>query len=229
MRNPSPLFLPILLLIAPPVLADVQQNHAEIRAAVEAFVRTQTATMSGRATVKVGEIDRRIVLPACPGLEVFLPPGGHLLGNGTVGVRCPTGKKNWKLFVPVHVTVSTNLLIANKPLQREQVLRAEDLASQSGELAQTGILTDPGQAIGKILKYSIGAGQVLKQDMLRAPYVIKQGQTVQLKVMGTGFRIGSEGQALNNAAEGQTVKVKTLSDQVVSGTALADGAVEVHP
>lgn len=229
MKNFHVLLLPALLLIAQPAWADAQQNHAGIRAAVEAFVRAQTSTLPGQVSIKVGEIDRRIALPACPELEAFLPPGGQLLGNGTVGVRCPAGKKGWKLFVPVHVTATANMLITGKPLQQGQVLRAEDLASQSGELAQAGVLTDPMQAVGKILKYSIGAGQVLKQDMLREPYAVTQGQTVQLRIEMTGFKIHSEGQALGNAAEGQTVRVRTSSDQVVSGTARPGGIVEVRP
>ena len=229
MQNLQFPLLPILLLLALPAWASAQQNHAEISAAVEAFVRAQTSALPGQVTVKVGEIDRRIALPACPELEAFLPSGGQLLGNGTVGVRCPAGKKAWKLFVPVHVTVTASLLIANKPLQQGQVLHAEDLSSQSGELAQTGILTDPAQAVGKTLKYSIGAGQVLKQDMLRVPYAVTQGQTVQLQAEGTSFRIHSEGYALNNAAEGQAVRVRTSSDQVVSGTARPNGVVEIHP
>lgn len=229
MRNLYSTFLPFLLLFSLPAWAGAQQNRAEISAAVETFVRAQTSALPGQVTVKVGEIDRRIALSACPKLEAFLPPGGRLFGNSTVGVRCPDGKKTWKLFVPVHVTVTANLLIANKPLQQGQVLRAEDLASQGGELAQAGILTDPVQAVGKILKYSIGAGQVLKQDMLRAPYAVTQGQTVQLQAEGTGFRIHSEGHALNNAAEGQTVRIRLSSDQVVSGTARSDGTVEVRP
>jgi len=229
MKNPHTLILSVLLLVTPSAWAGVQQNHAEIRTAVETFMRAQTSALPGQVTIKVGEIDRRIVLPTCPEFEAFLPPGGKLFGNGTVGVRCTAGKKGWKLFVPVHVTVIANMLITGKPLQQGQVLHAEDLASQSGELVQTGILTDSGQAIGKILKYSIGAGQVLKQDMLRTPYAVMQGQAVQIRVEGAGFRMHSEGQALNNAAEGQIVRVRTPSDQVVSGTARAGGVVEVLP
>jgi len=229
MKNFHALFLPALLLVALPAWADTQQKQAELRAVVESFVRTQTSSLAGQVTMKVGEIDRRIKLPVCPEFEAFLPPGGKLLGNGTVGVRCPAGKKDWKLFVSVHVTVIGNMLITGKPLQQGQVLRAEDLASQSGELTQTGILTDPAQAVGKILKYNTGTGQVLKQDMLRAPYAVTQGQTVQLRVEGAGFKIHSEGQALNNAAEGQAVRVRTSHDQVVSGMAIAGGIVEVRP
>lgn len=205
-----------------------QQSHAEIRATAETFVRAQTQTLPGQVAISVSEIDRRIALPACTALEAFLPPGGQLLGNSSVGVRC-TGPKPWTLFVPVHVKVSASMLIASRPLQQGQVLHAEDLASQSGELTHAGILTDPAQAVGKVLKFGIGAGQVLKQDMLRAPYAVTQGQAVQLHVEGEGFMIHSEGQALGNAAEGQRVQVRTSSGQVVSGVARTGGVVEVRP
>lgn len=205
-----------------------QQNHAEIHEAVTTFVSKQTSAMQGQVAIKVDDIDRRTARPACPALEIFLPPGAQLLGNSMVGVRCP-GKKGWTLFVPVHVKVSVNMLIASKPLPQGQVLRAEDISSQNGELTQTGILTDPAQAVGKVLKFGVSTGQVLKQDMVRAPHAITQRQTVQLQIEGNGFSIRSEGQALNDAAEGQTVRVKTASGQVVSGTARGDGIVEIRP
>ncbi len=206
-----------------------QQSHAEIRSIITAFVHEQTLNLPGQVTITVNEIDRRVSLPACSALEAFLPPGGQLLGNNTVGVRCTTNMQKWTLFVPVHIKVSANLLIANSPLQQGHVLRAEDIGSQKSELAQTGLLTDPLQAIGKVLKFSVGAGQVLKQDMLRAPYAVRQGQTVQIQVEKQGFKIHADGQALSNAAEGQTVQVKTISGQVVSGVVQPDGAVNIRP
>ena len=65
-----------------------QQSHAEIHTTITAFVHEQTLTLPGQVTITVNEIDRRISLPACPALEAFLPPGGRLLGNSTVGIRC---------------------------------------------------------------------------------------------------------------------------------------------
>lgn len=228
MKSSHVLLFSFLLPVAPPAWADAQQSHAEIHETVAAFVRAQTLTLPGEVNIKVNEIDRRIARPACQKLEAFLPRGGKLLGNSMVGVRCP-GKNGWTLFVPVHVKVSARLLFTTKPLQQGQVLHAEDLSSQSGELAQAGTLTDPVQAIGKVLKYNIGAGQVLKNDMLRTPYAITQGQTVQIQVVGANFKVNTEGYALNNAEKGQTVQVRTLSGQVVNGTAQADGTVAVRP
>lgn len=236
-----------MLAVAVPARAGAQQSHTEIHAFITAFVHAQTKNLPGQVSIKVDEIDRRVALPTCQALEAFLPPGSQLFGNSTVGVRCSQGaaatlpanqdartpdrpdKNSWTLFVPVHIKISANLLVAAKPLQQGRTLYAEDLASQSGELTHAGILTDPQQAIGKILRYSIGAGQVLKQDMLRAPYAVTQGQTVRLQAEGTGFKVSSEGQALNNAAEGQNVQVRTISGQVVSGTAQSNGTVAVRP
>lgn len=227
------ILLPAILLLAflpawADVLSGAQQGHAEIHEVALAFVRTQTASLPGHVTIKVDDVDRRVMRPACPALEAFLPSGSQLLGNSMVGVRCP-GKKGWTLFMPVHVKVSVGMLIASRPIPQGQALRAEDISGQEGELTQMGILTDPAQAIGKVLKYGVGAGQVLKQDMLRLPYAVKQGQAVQLQVDGAGFSIRSGGVALSNAAEGQDVQVKTASGQVVSGKVLSDGVVGVRP
>lgn len=211
----------------PPKRMAAHQSHADIRAAVENFVRAQTRTLPGQANIRVGEIDRRVVLPACATLETFLPPGGQLLGNSTVGVRC-AGASPWKLFVTVHVTISASLLVTSRPLQLGHVLRAEDLSRRSGELTHAGMLTDSAQAIGKVLKFGIGAGQTLKQDMLRAPHVVTQGQTVQLQIEEQGFSVRAEGQALHNASEGESIQIKTASGRVVTGIAREGGLIEVR-
>jgi flagella basal body P-ring formation protein FlgA len=226
-----PLILIFFLLLLPlqtSAQPDLQQSHAEIHEAVTNFMREQTLTLPGTVTLKVNEVDTRVVRPVCPTLETFLPPGTQLIGNSQVGVRCP-GKKGWTLFVPVQVTVSADILITNKPFSQGHVLQADDISHQKSELTQTGMLTDPSQAIGKVLVTGVGTGQVIKREMLRDPWVVMQGQTVKLQVDGTGFSIRSEGQALHNAAEGQAVQVKTASGQIVSGIARQGGLVAIRP
>jgi flagella basal body P-ring formation protein FlgA len=221
-----------ILLFALPVntraQTDVQQSHAEIHDVVVAFLHTQTRTLPGQVTLKVDEIDRRIVRSVCPNLEAFLPAGAPILGSSTVGIRCPV-KNGWTLFVPVQITVSVDMLITSKPLPQGHVLQADDLSRQKGELTQLGILTDPAEAVGKVLKNGMGAGQILRQDILRPPYVVIQGDNVQLQVTSSGLSIHSEGSALGNAADGEAVQVKTSSGQVITGTARQGGIVEIRP
>jgi flagella basal body P-ring formation protein FlgA len=83
-------------------------------------------------------------------------------------------------------------------------------------------------AIGKTVIIGASTGQAFRHDMLRAPQVIQQGQTVKLMAKGNGFQVTSEGKALANATLGQMVSVRTQSGQVISGIAKQNGVVEVN-
>jgi flagella basal body P-ring formation protein FlgA len=65
-----------------------RQNVNALRTVVEQFLQTQTAGLPGDVTVKVGAIDARTALAACPAPEAFLQPGARAWGKTTVGVRC---------------------------------------------------------------------------------------------------------------------------------------------
>lgn len=207
------------------------QDHAQIRDVVASFVQQQTAALPGKVTFQVDEIDRRIVLPRCDKLEAFLPAGGQLIGRTSIGVRCTSSTRTngWSIFVPVRIRLSLNLLTSARQLPPGHTLQEQDLASQATETSRPGGFTDPKQVLGKVLRYGIAAGQVLREDMLRQPYSVTQGQIVQLAVQGNGFSIRSEGVALNNASEGQSVQVRVGSGRVISGIARADGVVEIVP
>ncbi|HEU0189159.1 MAG TPA: flagellar basal body P-ring formation chaperone FlgA [Gallionella sp.] len=217
------------------------QDHTQIRNAVASFVQQQTAALPGKVSYQIDEIDRRIVLPKCAELEAFLPAGSQLIGKTSVGVRCnqPLRKEEannrsahtngWSIFVPVQIRLNLNLLTSAHQLPPGHTLQEQDLASQSTETSQPGGFTDPKQVLGKVLRYGIAAGQVLREDMLRQPYSVMQGQIVQLAVQGNGFSIRSEGVALNNASEGQTVQIRVGSGRVISGVARAGGVVEIVP
>lgn len=205
-----------------------RQNHAAIREAALAYAQAQTRALPGKVSITVDDIDTRTALPACGTLEAFLPAGSQLMGKTSIGVRCAQ-KPGWSIFLQATIKVSVDRLVANRPLAQNTVLSANDFSMQNGELGQPGIVTDPAEAVGKILKFGIGAGQVLRQDMLRAPFVVTQGHATEIMVRSEGFSIRSSGQALNNGTAGQIVQVRMPSGQVLNGAALADGSVEVRP
>ena len=210
------------------VAASAAQDHTQIINVVAAFVQQQTAALPGKVSYKINEIDQRITLPECARLEAFLPTGSQLIGKTAIGVRCNEAN-GWSIFVPVQIKVSINLLVSARQLPLGHTLQKGEIASQIMETSQTGGLTDPERAIGKVLRYGIAAGQVLREYMLRLPYSVTQGQVVQLAVQGSGFSVRSEGVALNNASEGQTVQIRLHSGRVISGIAGAGGVVEIKP
>lgn len=207
-----------------------RQEIPSILKAVENYVRGETAGFPGQVSISVGAVDPRLNLPACQALELFIPAGDRLWGQATVGVRC-NSQTPWTVYVPVSVKVMANVVHAARPLAQGQPVSATDVTVQKADLAQlpAGILTEPAQAVGKTLVSSIASGQPLRQDLLRLPFVVLQGQSVKLLAQGRGFNVSSEGKALAAAAAGQVVQVRTHSGQIINGIARPDGIVEVRP
>jgi len=223
-------FLLILGLLGPlvSVAHAAQQGMAEIRQAADAYARQQTAHMTGQVSVTVGAIEA-MQLAACAKLQAFMPLGAKLWGNSNIGVRCAQGA-DWTVYVPVTVRVQAPVVVAARPLPSGRQLVAEDLSLQMAELTQlpAGVISNQEDALGKVLSYGVVAGNPLRQDMLRAPILVRQGQSVRLVAQGAGFKVSSEGRALNNAAIGQQVQVKAQNGQTVSGIVKPDGTVEVR-
>ncbi|MDO8206545.1 MAG: flagellar basal body P-ring formation chaperone FlgA [Gallionella sp.] len=218
----------IACLFCATAVAAPQLDHAALKATVDTFVRQQTAGLPGKVAFNVDEIDRRIALRQCSKIEAFLPTGSQLIGRVSIGVRC-SDPNGWSIFIPVQIKITRDLLISARPLSMGQIVHEEDLARQTTETTQNVGLTDARQVIGKVLRYSIAAGYTLREDMLRTPYSVKQGQSVKLSIQGGGFSLSSSGVALNNASEGETVQIRTSSGRVVSGIAGAEGVVQINP
>jgi len=205
------------------------QGASTMGVAIDQFLRAQTAGLPGTASYSVGAIDTRSPLPACAAHEVFLPPGARLWGKAHVGVRC-SAPSNWTIYVPVTVQVHGGYLMASRPLPPGHALTAADVTTASGDLAMlpAGVAQDLSQVIGRSTAAPVAAGQPLRADLLRAPVVIQQGQSVRLVARGRGFEVSAEGRALAQAQLGQVVQVRGPSGQTVHGIARHDAVVEVN-
>ena len=208
-----------------------QQDIAVIKTAVENFIYRNTSTLPGEVIVNIDKIDNHLNLPNCPVLEPFIPTGSRLWGKTSVGVRCNHQYVIWTIYVQAEVNVMTSVLHIARPVSSGQPLTFEDITFQNVNLTQMpdGIFTSADHVIGKVATTNLSAGQPLRQQMLRAPYVISRGQKVNLVIQGRGFSVSSEGIALADAAEGQVVQVRNKSGRIISGIARINSIVEVQP
>ena len=124
----------------------------------------------------------------------------------------------------------TGVVVASHSLTQGRALEAADLTLQEVDLGllPAAVITDTGQAIGRVVTVGLAAGQPLRQDLLRAPLVIQQGQSVTLRAQGAGFKVSAVGKALTNAVEGQIAQVRTLTGNTVNGVARLGFIVDVQ-
>ena len=228
MLNRRPRFLIAVLLALASLAASARDDNAQIRSAIETYLKSQTAGMPGQASFIVNPVENSASRAPCPNLEVSLAPGARNIGRTTVLVRCRS-EANWAIYVPVQIRLITEYLVTSRPLNQGQLIGESDLARNSGDLGDlpNGVLLDPAQAVGRVAAMSIPAGRPLQIELLRQPPVIQAGQSVKVISRGPSFEVSNEGRALTAAAEGKVVQVRLNSGQVVSGLARQGGIVEI--
>ncbi len=212
--------------LAAPVQAAGLQDAAAIRATAERFLLAQASSQPGKVSVEVRP--PRAELPACAALDAFQMPGSRSIGKLTVGVRC-LAPSTWTVYLPAQVRVIGRYVATAQPLPANHELAASDLVLREGDLGAlpTDVAGDIDALVGYRTVSGVAAGAALRAGLLRAPQVVQQGQPTRLVLVGPGFSVQSEGQALANAGRGDRVRVRTASGQVVSGIAQDGQQVEI--
>ena len=212
---------------AAPVPAGQQDGEA-IRRAALAYLQQQSAGLPGKVDITVATVFPR-GLAACTTLEPFLPTGARVWGRTTVGVRC-AGERPWTLYLQAKVSIHATYFLAARAIAPGELLSAADLIARDGDLTllPQAVITDPAQAVGSVALMRVSAGLPLRRDMLKSAEAVSIGQSVKVVAQGPGFAISAEGSAMNNAAPGQPVRVKTANGQIIQGIVKDAGTVEIQ-
>ncbi|AFR04107.1 flagellar basal body P-ring formation chaperone FlgA [Pectobacterium sp. CHL-2024] len=161
--------------------------------------------------------------PQCEAPQITLPGNTKMWGNVSLSVRCGQQRR----FIQTEVQVTGNYVTSARLINRGTTLTEKDIRLTKGRLdllPLRPILTLPG-AQGAVLLRDLTPGQVITASMIRRAWVVKAGQSVQIIAQGEGFTINGEGKAMNNAAAGQAVRVRTANGQIVSGITNEDGII----
>lgn len=219
---------------AQPVKVALNKAHMDvtrIEAKALEFLRTQTLDYPGEVRVSVVPLDRQLKLVNCQDMQAIMPNGTRPWGKTSVAIKCSSidsGSK-WTLYVQANVAIFADYVVAAEPLSQGQVINANQIVLQNGDITRlpNGVYTALNQVVGSTAKVSLIAGAVLRQETVKLPLLVRQGQTVTLISVGNGFQITAQGNAMNNAELNQVVQVKMASGKLVSGIVNAQGAVAV--
>lgn len=237
-KNPSLAVCVVLLAVSVmPIFRSVAATPAQnwhplddIRATAADFVAQRVGKPGETTSVKAGELDARLRLHRCDQeLEAWLPAGGRLAANTTVGVRCGAPRP-WKLFVPVRVSITAPVLVAANSLPAGTVLSAGDLTVADRELSKLhyGYLREGEVVTGMVLRRKVAAGQPLRSELLTAPHIVRRNQQVILSSGGGSVHIRMAGTAMSDGRRGQRIRVKNLSSgRIVEGVVRSSEVVEI--
>ena len=145
----------------------------------------------------------------------------RLTGNRSVIAQCDSSKK----FIQIKIEAEGTWWVTNRALKPGTPIQADDLKQRSGSTA--GVILNKDDIVGQVAKGMMGANQPFVESKLRKRWTIVAGQNVELLASGPGFNIRSRGKAIDNAAQGDTLRMKTNLGQIVSGKAVSEGKVSI--
>lgn len=205
------------------------ESPAAIARTAQEFAAARARQLAGEAKINVGAVDAQNLPRCAQPLTAEAAPAAQPSGPWSVGVRC-RGTSPWLIYVPVRVEVRAQVLVAAHALARGATLGEPDLARREVDLTTFGhgVLTEPGQALGKHLRFPVAAGTVLNDAMFEQRPVVKRGQTVTVISGQPGFEVRVRGEALADGTAGATIPVRNRATRrVIEGRVEGAGLIRV--
>lgn len=120
------------------------------------------------------------------------------------------------------VPVATHLLKAGSILTENDITMSKELLTQ----ATIEDFADVKELIGKTIGNSINKNQQINKSMIAKSFLVVKGNKVKVIAESEGVQIATIGTALNDAQEGQTVRVQREDGkQILQGKVGSDGNI----
>lgn len=161
---------------------------------------------------------------SCSTPSFSLPSNSRRWGTLTLSARC----RQQVAILRVSVKVSGKYYRNKQRLQQGSLLTVDNIETRFGRLDKLPVnswLTP--LPLPLLALQTLPAGTILTKNQFRKPWIIKQGQSVPITLVGNGFHIAGRGTALDNAAINQSIRIRLENGQRLTATVNANGELMV--
>lgn len=127
------------------------------------------------------------------------------------------GSENDGLRVPVAVTVTPppSFIVAANPLGPGEIIQASDVRLQPGRPGTGKVHTfqDIAAVVGKETTRMIAPGQLLDDQSLRRPVLVRRGEIVTVHSGAAGVHVRTTARAKQQGAAGDVISVETVNER----------------
>lgn len=180
-----------------------------------AIVEAVRKFYSGDSDLEVSAevLSQQAFTPIRPGpieISVDVPDAGLRPTTQSLRVRISqNGRRVAEAAASVRVRVNGTITVATERLPANAVITEADIKTVRKDLSANDLTlrSDANDLIGLRVKQAISSGGVVHRKLLAAPLVIKRGDAVAVTVRRGGLELHSSGEARNDAALNEAVRV----------------------
>jgi flagella basal body P-ring formation protein FlgA len=164
-----------------------------------------------------------------------LVPAGQLMSpaslipgtsSATLRFRDDAGKVR---SLAVRLVWTQPALMLARSVKRGETLKETDFVVRQVRVNKAGVYASrPSEAVGRSLKKNLFQGEVLALNALADVPAVEKGKSVTIIVRDAGLTVKAKGEALEDGALGETIKVRNVSSKtVLTAVIVAGDTVEV--
>lgn len=226
----------IALLLAPEIVNAQETFSEQIDDGVHRYFTqrlSEKATDQGwkglRFTQKVLALPADLPHQACPQpLQVQTEhPPSSVLGRQRVRLTC-SEQPDSSITITAQATVFIKAVVASQVLEREAPITEAMLAVQEIPVGkqERRFYSRTDQVAGQSAKRRIRAHQVLTQDLLTSPWLVRRGERVVMQARHGAIQANTEGEAQADGRKGDVIRVKNVtSGKVIEAQVTGIGLV----
>jgi flagellar basal body P-ring formation protein FlgA len=205
-----------------------QEQIDHIRQTAESYAIESIQSPDGaQIEASAAPLDNRIQVSDCPtGLSAFSASKNGSASHITVLVKCEA--ENWRIYVPVKLETSIPAVVAITPLNRGQVIAANQVKIKMVNVLrfrQQGFISTS-QLIGAKVKRMIKLGDIVDANDI---CFVCRNESVTIKAVKNGMTITTQGTALSDGILNEQIKVQnTKSNRIIDAQVSGIGEVTVR-
>ncbi len=205
----------------------IQADDDKLHQQVHQFLYEETQALGEEVVIDLRPPSPH--LPECVQPEPFLANTNQApLGRVSVGVRCGEDGRQVR-YLQAQIDVIGDYVVAARDIERGTLITSSMLSERGGNLGDLSAqaLTAEEDIVGKIAQRPIRSGSVFFAHYLQAPHLVERGQRVTVIAQGSAFRVSREGEALENGALGEQVRVRFGSREIMTARVAERGILVV--
>ncbi|MBT8340791.1 MAG: flagellar basal body P-ring formation protein FlgA [Desulfatitalea sp.] len=183
----------------------------QIRIAVLQFIQTQAPWRPNQMKIRPIRYSQGHTLPTGQvGFKVRPPKHSDWLGSVPFKVSILVdGRPVDSTVVPTYIEVWQDVVVAAKPLGRNQPISAADIKLERMNMARVPVsaILRKDQVLGRRANRAIAVNSVLRTDQVEMPPLIRRGDVVQVVAESKVLRVTTRAVAQENGGRGEVVRM----------------------
>lgn len=223
--SPSNWLMALLLIAAPLIARGDNELNKQIDQAVAQHLAQHLAAQAQSENWQGMRFTQKLfALPAdAPTTACKLPlkvrttdSNPSAVGRQRLELLCST-QPGWSLGVTVQTSVFVQAVVAAQVLERGRVITANMLEQQEVNVGKNsrGVFSRIEEVAGLSARRRIRSQQLLKQDMLVSPWLVRRGERVSMIARHGEIQAVTQGEALEDGRKGQVIRVKNLASGTI--------------